>query len=76
MYFFNTGDHEAVDAYPTCTLPTMIGILARIAVPGETADRASTVPLWESTTGRCTEHDGGQPGHSPSGGARAQYHDV
>src|SRR5690242_14817934 len=34
MYFFNNGDHVDVDAYPTCTLPTMIGRLPRTAIPG------------------------------------------
>src|SRR5262249_47968820 len=37
----------------------------RVAVPGETADRTATIPLWESNTGRSTEQDGGQTGHKP-----------
>src|SRR5512134_2892225 len=34
MYFFNNGDQVDVDAYPTCTFPTMIGKLPRTAMPG------------------------------------------
>src|SRR5262249_56921263 len=45
---------------------------ARITVPGQTADWAAAVPLRKTTSGRGTEHDGGQPPHGGAGWSEDQ----
>ena len=64
----------ALPSAETARLACVRGVHARVAGPGEAADRAAAIPLRKAAAGRRTEHDGGQ--RPMPGGARIQYQEI